>query len=56
MLKIRYNNQFKKDYKIIQKRRYDINKLKEVVNLLENNQKLPEKYQEHYLMGKYKRI
>lgn len=28
MLKIRYSNQFKKDYKLIQKRGYDINKLK----------------------------
>ena len=45
MLKIRYSNQFKKDYKIIQKRGYDINKLKEV-NAIElgNNFQLGTKY------------
>lgn len=56
MLKVQYNNQFKKDYKIIQKRGYDINKLKEIVKLLESQQKLPNKYQEHYLIGRYKRF
>lgn len=34
MLKVRYSNQFKKDYKLIQKRGYNVNKLKEVVKLL----------------------
>ena len=53
-MKVRYTNQFKKDYKLIQKRGYDINKLKEVVQLLLQEKKLPETYKEHYLMGKYK--
>ena len=56
MLKVRYNNQFKKDYKLIQKRGYDVNKLKEVVNLLAEGNTLPEKYKDHYLTGNYKRI
>lgn len=56
MLKIKYTNQFKKDYKIIQKRGYDINKLKHVINLLVENKKLPVKYREHYLTGEYKRF
>lgn len=56
MLKIRYSNQFKKDYKIIKKRGYDINKLKEVVQILSEKQKLPTKYKEHYLVGNYKRF
>lgn len=43
MLKIRYSNQFKKDYKLIQKRGYDINKLKDVVKLLVEEKTLPEK-------------
>ena len=31
MLKVRYSNQFKKDYKLIQKRGYDINKLTKII-------------------------
>ena len=56
MLKIRYSNQFKKDYKSIQKRGYDINKLKVVVQLLLEEKPLPDKYKDHYLTGNYKRI
>ena len=55
-LKIRYSNQFKKDYKLIQKRGYNINKLKEVVQILSEKQRLPAKYKEHYLVGNYKRF
>ena len=56
MLKVRYTNQFEKDYKLIRKRGYDINKLKEVINILTKEKKLPAKYKEHYLVGNYKRI
>ena len=56
MLKIRYSNQFKKDYKLIKKRGYNINKLKNIVKLLSEGKPLPEKYKEHYLTGNYKRI
>lgn len=56
MLKVRYSNQFKKDYKLIKKRGYDINKLKYVVQLLSEEKPLPAKYKEHYLAGKYKRF
>lgn len=56
MLKIRYSNQFKKDYKLIQKRGYDINKLKYVVQLLAEEKTLPAKYKDHYLTGDYKRF
>ena len=56
MLKVRYSNQFKKDYKSIQKRGYDINKLKVVVQLLLEEKPLPAKYKDHYLTGNYKRI
>ncbi len=56
MLKVRYSNQFKKDYKLIQKRGYDINKLKVVVQLLSEEETLPAKYKDHYLTGNYKRI
>lgn len=56
MLKVRYSNQFKKDYKLIKKRGYDINKLKYIIQLLIEEQPLPNKYKEHYLTGKYKRL
>lgn len=56
MLKVRYSNQFQKDYKLVKKRGYDINKLKEVVQILMKEKKLPAKYKEHYLVGNYKRI
>ena len=54
MLKIRYSNQLKKDYKLIKKRGYNIEKLKEVINLLVQDKRLPVKYREHYLTGNYK--
>lgn len=56
MLKINFSNQFKKDYKLIQKRGYDINKLKYVIKLLVEGTQLPAKYKEHYLTGNYKRL
>lgn len=56
MLRIRYSNQFKKDYKLIQKRGYDISKLKHVIQLILDERPLPAKYKEHYLTGKYKRF
>ena len=49
MLKIRYSNQFKKDYKLIKKRGYDVDKLKYVVQLLAKGELLPSKYKDHYL-------
>lgn len=56
MLKVRYSNQFKKDYKLIQKRGYDVNKLKYVVQLLVEGKTLPTKYKDHYLTSNYKRF
>ena len=56
MLKIRYSNQFKKDYKLIKKRGYNIDLLKQVVQLLSEKKPLPEKYKDHYLTANYKRI
>jgi len=56
VLKVRYSNQFKKDYKLIQKRGYNVDKLKYVVQLLAEGKSLPAKYKEHYLTGNYKRF
>ena len=56
MLIVKYSNLFKKDLKLMRKRGYDINKLKEAVTILANNRKLPDKYRDHYLSNNYKRI
>ena len=56
MLKTEFTGQFKKDYKLIQKRGYDVDKLKYVVRLLVKGETLPSKYKDHYLTGNYKRI
>lgn len=56
MLTVKYSNLFKKDLKLMQKRGLDINKLKEVIKLLANNEPLPDKYRDHYLSNNYKRI
>ena len=56
MLELQYTNKFKKDYRLIEKRGYDINKLKNVIEILTKNHRLLEKYREHFLTGDYKRI
>ena len=56
LLTVKYTNLFKKDYKLIKKRGLDLNLLKEVVEILANEQVLPEKYKDHSLMGIYKRV
>lgn len=56
MLKVRYSNQFDKDYKLMKKRGYDISKLKYIVQLLSKGEPLPAKYKDHYLKGKYKQF
>lgn len=53
MLKIRYSNRFKKDFKSIVKRGYDVKLLEEVLNLLVQEKALPQKYLDHPLAGNY---
>lgn len=45
---------FKKDYKLIKKRNYNISLLDEVVEILLSGGKIPEKYCDHQLKGKLK--
>ena len=47
--KVKYSNDFKKNYKKIMKQRKDIDKLKTVVNKLANKEKLEQKYKDHAL-------
>ena len=53
MLKVEYTKKFKKEYKKIQKRGFDIQKLKIVVDMLRKQQPLPDKYRNHKLSGEY---
>lgn len=54
MLKVRYSAKFKKDYKLIEKRKYDTGILWDIVGMLKEEQTLPEKYDDHALIGNYK--
>lgn len=53
MLKVRYSSKFKKDFKVIVKRGYDISLFQEVLTLLIEEKTLPEKYCDHALKGDY---
>lgn len=53
MLTIKYETSFKKDFKKIVKRGYDIRLLEEVIEILANGNELPKKYKDHNLIGDY---
>ena len=53
MLTTRYQVTFKKDYKRIKKRGYDIRLLEKVIALLAKGQPLPAQYRDHRLSGDY---
>ena len=53
MLTIKYHAAFKKDYKRIVKRGYDMRLLEKVIELLANQKPLPEKNRDHQLSGDY---
>ena len=53
MLTIKYETNFKKDFKRVVKRGYDIQLLERVIELLANGETLPPKYKDHALIGDY---
>ena len=53
MLKLRYSKQFKKDFKLSQKRGLPMQKLKALLGKLANNEPLEEKHRDHPLIGTY---
>lgn len=53
MLTIKYQTSFKKDYKRIKKRGYNVKLLQEVIELLATGNELPARYHEHFLIGNY---
>ena len=50
---IEISTRFKKDYKLALKRGCNPQLLEEIVNMLANDEELPEKYQDHGLDGKF---
>ena len=56
MLTVKYHNQFTKDLKLMKKRGLNIELLHEVVRMIANQEKLLDKYKDHFLTGNYKRI
>ena len=53
MLELVMTNQFKKDLKRVKKRGKDLSILKEVLQMLREEQLLEEKYRDHALTGDY---
>lgn len=53
MLEVKYTNRFNKDLKIIKKRKYNTQKLKEVIIMLSEQIPLPQHYNDHALSGNY---
>lgn len=54
MLSISRTSQFKKDYKRIAKRGYDVDKLFDTIRILVEQKHLPERFRNHKLSGEYK--
>lgn len=53
MLELVTTGQFRKDYKRVKKRGYDMSLLEEVIELLLNEQSLDEHYRDHGLLVNY---
>ena len=53
MLTIKYQTAFKKDYKRLVRRGYDVRLLEKVIGLLADQKPLPEKNRDHQLSGDY---
>ena len=53
MLTVKAGASFKKDYKRIKKRHYDLNALATVIDLIASETPLPAKYKDHLLVNDY---
>ena len=54
MLDLRFTNQFKKDYKLAQKRGYDLSEFQEIVDKLRNREPLDPTYKDQPLSNNWK--
>ena len=50
---VKYTSRFKKDYKRLQKRGYNMGKLLDVIDILREGGELPPEYKDHPLHGDY---
>ena len=50
---VRYITQFKKDFKLFIKRKYNMQQIKSIMKLLDSGKQLPEKNKDHNLTGNY---
>ncbi len=48
-----YTKQFEKDLKLARRRGKDLQKLKNIIEILLSNQPLPHRYHDHWLSGNY---
>ncbi len=55
MLTIKYYSAFKKDYKKLLKRNYDMSLLEEIIQRLAEEQPLPDRCRNHRLSGEFSR-
>lgn len=55
MLVLKFNVQFKRKYRLMQKRGYDRSLLLEVAGMLKSEKPLDERYKDHLRLGKYAR-
>lgn len=53
MLDVRFERQFKRDYKRVLKRGLDSSKLENLIDLLRTQNPLPQQYRDHNLRGNY---
>lgn len=53
MYKIKFTNKFKKNYKLMKKRGYDMSLLENVILKLSTGEQLEEKYRNHRLIGDF---
>lgn len=53
MLKLETTSKFRKDYKLMKRRGYNMSLLQEVIDTLANGNPLEEKYRDHLLLGNY---
>ena len=53
MLTLRTTTQFRKDYKLVKKRGYNLDLLDKVLDILLNEEPLEAKYRDHALTGNY---
>ena len=50
---VKYTARFQKDYKLLVKRKLDVSKVHDVIEILASGNMLPRKYHDHALSGDY---